>query len=1065
MSKKLLFVVLVCALATSALAAEIQWFGGAHDRDWFNPVNWNAGAGPVPTNLDKAKVNYVWANPGPIITTPMAVGEIFISEDLDPGCIGEQSLTVATGGEVTTGSDGGIPYSGHVNIGYFGPHPEIPHPGNNGRLIMDGGTMNITGHLWLGWGGVGHLNVNSGTLNVGTLANPTMFGIGWNGGSGTINLDGGLLHTTQWWGGVDQAHLDNHNYTFDITHGTWEIHGWWENQLHQLVDNGWITGYGGAGTVNVAWDPVRELTVVTAITAIPDVVVNVIPWIDPNITTFDPNHRPPDMDPNLDGDARPRVDSNCSFTGQWDANGTYKVNDVNVTIKGHTDIRVCQDANGNPDANVLDHEANGHNSLNGYVYQDANKIIEDTFRKFIGKIYVGEGNTPQQRDANALQQAQDDAKKLMDRAIDAIIQNMDKLGEKFDKLTNGGIGPTEDDPNALTTEDGVKKAKEDQEAATKAGEQPEQPDEEHEEQSGVDGNESSFFFDDSEQKLYLNEGQVLSTASNPSDTILGRGEVRIDPIVLVGVQENGTVLLSDTRLKIIDNVNGGALLDGFILEVAYMESTLPGFAGMIQGYLDVPPVWAGGINNAIGSEFLAGIQAVSEAGDCNRLPMVWFYTDQQLFDEQGDSSIPPTGASGKLILGVAVVSEPNVVKVQIHVVKGSGITEGQVREGLKKANEADANAARFVVDSNHFYEDPNTDPNDPNNNDPNRINIWAVRRCKVTGEPNNVSGCKGNIVELVDPNGTKDPNDANAPKVYMKDSTLAHELNHIFGLDHNEPNGHPITDPNNKMYPDNWKDAGVRTSCHRKGAKLEEWQREKIRKSKVWKAKDAVDSGYGGDAYDNVGDVDFGYIDLDWTQAWIEWLSPYILHLTAQVGSLSFESYSELGFYIESDGNPSTGQPPEGLDYYVAFQPASNQIIFEIYDAEWVPLDPNGITYELTYTWKDADVPPVPSGVKFEVPMALLHRKAGNVISYRAVAQNDVQMDVSPNAGLLSVALPPWLPDFVPDGVIDYKDLDVLTDNWLSSPPIDPNVDLYPDGRIDFRDFTEFGKYWRQHQP
>ncbi len=797
----------------------------------------------------------------------------------------------------------------------------------------------------------------------------------------------------------------------------------------------------------------------------PAIIVNVNPWDDPNITTFDPCNRPPDMDPCLDGDARPRVDSNCSFTGQWDANGTYKVNDVNVTIKGHTDIRVCQDPNGEPNAKVLDHEANGHNSLNGYVYQDANKIIEDAFRNFPGKRYVGEGNTPQQRDANALQQAQDDAKKLMDRAIDAIIQNMDKLGEKFDELTNHGIGPTEDDPNALTNEQGVEAVKKGYESAPKAGQQPAKPDEKQEEQSGVDKDESSLFFDDSEQKLYLSEGQVLSTASNPSDTILGRGEVHIDPIVLVGVQENGTVLLSDTRLKIIDNMNGGTLLDGFILETAYMESTLPGFAGMIQGYLDVPPAWAGGINNTIGSEFLAGIQAASEAGDCNRLPMVWFYADQQLFDGQGESSTPPTGASGKLILGVAVASEPNVVKVQIHIINGSGLTEAQVREGLKKTNEADANAGvRFVVDSNHYHNDPNTDPNDPNNNDPNRINIWTVRRCKVTGEPNNVSGCKGNIVELVDPNATKDPNDANAPKVYMKDSTLAHELNHILGLDHNEPNGHPITDPNNKMYPDNWKDAGVRTSCHRKGVKLEPWQLEKIRKSKVLKAKDAVDSGYGGDTYDDVGDVDFGYIDLDWSQAWIEWLSPYVLHLTAQVGSLSFESYSELGFYIESDGNPSTGRPPEGLDYYVAFQPASNQIIFEIYDAGWVPLEPNGITYELTYTWKDADVPPVPSGVKFELPMALLHRRAGNVISYRAVAQNGVQMDVSPNAGLLSVALPPWLPDFVPDGVIDYKDLDVLTDNWLSSPPIDPNVDLYPDGRIDFRDFAEFGKYWRQER-
>ena len=44
--------------------------------------------------------------------------------------------------------------------------------------------------------------------------------------------------------------------------------------------------------------------------------------------------------------------------------------------------------------------------------------------------------------------------------------------------------------------------------------------------------------------------------------------------------------------------------------------------------------------------------------------------------------------------------------------------------------------------------------------------------------------------------------------------------------------------------------------------------------------------------------------------------------------------------------------------------------------------------------------------------------------------------------------------------MIDYKDLAVLTDNWLLAPPTDPNVDLYPDGKIDFRDLAEFAMMW-----
>ncbi len=404
----------------------------------------------------------------------------------------------------------------------------------------------------------------------------------------------------------------------------------------------------------------------------------------------------------------------------------------------------------------------------------------------------------------------------------------------------------------------------------------------------------------------------------------------------------------------------------------------------------------------------------------------------------------------------------NEVKVQIHIVEGSGITEAQVRAWLKRANEIDAGKAKHVEDSNHYHSDPNTDPNDPNNNDPNRINIWAVPKCKVTGEPNNVSGRKGTLVELVDPNATKDPNDANAPDVYIKDSTLAHELNHIHKLKH-------VKDPNNKMHPDNQPDAnGVLKSCHRKGTEVTAWQLDKI--GEAVRVHEAIYRGYGGDVYDSVGDVPpgFGYIDLDWAQGWMEWAGgTYVLHLTAQVQFLSL-SYSEIGFYIESDNNPFTGEPPEGLDYYMFYYPFSGEVNLWMYETGygWIPLDPCGITREITETSKDANIPPVPSGVKFELPLEKLERRAGDVISHRAVAQNEVEMDIAPDVGLLSIPYPPqWPPDFVPDGVIDYKDLDVLSDEWLASPPADGDVDLYYDGQIDFKDFAEFGRYWGQYQP
>jgi hypothetical protein len=250
MGRSLTIIVMVCAIATSALAADIQWFGGAApDRSWANAANWNSNVppgGPVPTGVDKAKINYVWANQGPIVNTSgAAANEIFVSEDRDLTTVGPQSLTVATGGVLTA--------NGQVILGYYGADSRAGLPANEGSLIISGGTANLMSHLFVGFGGIGHLEVDSGDLNV-----SGNFGLGFNGGSATVELNGGVLNT-------EQFNFSNaSSYNFDITGGQWVENHFWVNEINALVTAGKITAYGGAGTVNVTWDPILQQTHVTA---------------------------------------------------------------------------------------------------------------------------------------------------------------------------------------------------------------------------------------------------------------------------------------------------------------------------------------------------------------------------------------------------------------------------------------------------------------------------------------------------------------------------------------------------------------------------------------------------------------------------------------------------------------------------------------------------------------------------------------------------------------------------------------------------------------------------------
>lgn len=146
--------------------------GGSTGQSWSNPENWWHNA--IPTSLQKAKINRV---PGPIISGVADVNQLFVAEGnistyLYPSCL----LTITSGANVTVRQT--------MILGYY--------LADRGKLEVDGGTINVNGHVFVGRTGNGEITMNGGTMNV--LGN---FVVSHQGGNGTVKLNGGTLHIKQ----------------------------------------------------------------------------------------------------------------------------------------------------------------------------------------------------------------------------------------------------------------------------------------------------------------------------------------------------------------------------------------------------------------------------------------------------------------------------------------------------------------------------------------------------------------------------------------------------------------------------------------------------------------------------------------------------------------------------------------------------------------------------------------------------------------------------------------------------------------------------------------------------
>ena len=344
------------------------------------------------------------------------------------------------------------------------------------------------------------------------------------------------------------------------------------------------------------------------VTATP-MVTNPVVVFDPSKAAGTPAGPPNNLPgPPVDAKKMPTVPAGADAVTSCDARGTAGPNGVTVT--GVVTIYVpVLPANPTAEETQVDQELRAHEQ--GHVDLCKNEYAKNAQKKFSEAISDLTGTTLQ---------------KALDRGREAFLDQEKILSDKFDRLTKDGTS------NTVTASQGVSMALAERDAPP-PGEAPGKPD--TSKQWGFTAPDPArVFFDPLTNRLSLGGDVLITDTANPLDPIRGRGAFEFDPMLVIGPAANGSIHLADTAFRIRDTFTGDLLLNGYLLEIGYLPSTLPGFAGMLQGFLDIPPLFAGGISNTIASQLLDAFAAGSLAGDA---PAVWFFADQPLFDPGGHS--------------------------------------------------------------------------------------------------------------------------------------------------------------------------------------------------------------------------------------------------------------------------------------------------------------------------------------------------------------------------------------------------------------------------------------------
>jgi len=288
MCKKVFFVVgfvVVVGLAGNATAA-ISWDNDSGDNLWKTPENWSANI--VPTDANIVNIKMIDANECVIDATHTGP-DAAVANKVRVGNSGNAGDMRMTGGSLTVIGNSRVGNNAFGRFYMEGGTAVLKtlyiaqQAGGDGSFMtMTGGSFATTGNIHVGrQGGTGTLNIDGGTFDVGgdlrigktnnditgtgtviITAGVTNVGddlqIALDGSTGHLQLDGGTIKVS---GDLDRES----GGTIDITGGTLVLSGDQESKVEGYASDGWITAYGGnPRAVKAEYDSGTNKTTVTA---------------------------------------------------------------------------------------------------------------------------------------------------------------------------------------------------------------------------------------------------------------------------------------------------------------------------------------------------------------------------------------------------------------------------------------------------------------------------------------------------------------------------------------------------------------------------------------------------------------------------------------------------------------------------------------------------------------------------------------------------------------------------------------------------------------------------------